>query len=91
VLRGSTHDQTRLPWCRLLQEGTLRYKGSFNQEPLYFLGLMKEYVTFDIEYLTETYEYAKQQYKDAIGDRDKDYWEGFLDGLDTMYKKQVID
>tara|TARA_R100001530_G_scaffold127621_2_gene96908 strand:- start:4967 stop:5125 length:159 start_codon:yes stop_codon:yes gene_type:complete len=52
---------------------------------------MKEYVTFDIEYLTETYEYAKQQYKDAIGDRDKDYWEGFLDGLDTMYKKQVID
>ena len=51
---------------------------------------MKEYVTFEVAYLTDTYSYAKEQYKNSIGDRDKDYWEGYLDGLDTMYKKQVV-
>ena len=50
---------------------------------------MKEYVTFEVAYLTDTYSYAREQYKSAIGDRDKDYWEGYLDGLDTMYKEQV--
>ena len=52
---------------------------------------MKEYVTFEVEYLTNTYSYAREQYKNAIGDRDKDYWEGYLAGLDTMYKAQVAE
>ena len=56
---------------------------------------MKEYVTFEVDYLTDTYSYAREQYKNAIGDRDKDYWEGYLDALDTVYKgdisRQVFD
>ncbi len=52
---------------------------------------MKEYVTLEEEYLIDTYSYAREQFKNAIGDRDKDYWEGFLDGLDSVYKGQEPD
>jgi len=52
---------------------------------------MQDLVTFDTEYLVDTYSYAREMYKSAIGDRDKDYWEGFLDGLDTIYKGQNPD
>ena len=57
-------------------------------EPFYFLQTMKDSVTLDLDQLTDLYEYARDQYKFAIGDRDRDYWEGFLEALDAVYTSQ---
>tara|TARA_R100001594_G_scaffold1169_1_gene4919 strand:- start:427 stop:585 length:159 start_codon:yes stop_codon:yes gene_type:complete len=49
---------------------------------------MQEFITLDTEHLTDTHSYARERYKDAIGDRDKDYWEGYLDALEAVYQAQ---
>lgn len=55
---------------------------------LFLFGEMQEFITLDTEHLTDTHSYARERYKDAIGDRDKDYWEGYLDALDAVYQAQ---
>jgi len=42
-------------------------------------------ILFTLEEIVEEYQHAYSEYKKAIGDRDKDYWDGYLAGIETMF------
>ena len=40
--------------------------------------------------LIEEYEYARDQYKKAVGDQQKDFWDGYLAGIEKLCGDVVI-
>ena len=40
--------------------------------------------------LIEEYEYARDQYKRAVGDQQKDFWDGYLAGIEKLCGDAVI-
>jgi hypothetical protein len=45
---------------------------------------MSEAVTLDVEVVLDEYKYARDQYKKAVGDQQKDFWDGYLAALEIL-------
>jgi len=52
---------------------------------------MSEAVTLDVEVVIDEYEYARDQYKKAVGDQQKDFWDGYLAALESICGEVVIN
>ncbi len=39
----------------------------------------------------EEYHYAQLQYKKAIGERDKDFWDGYTSAIEALFPEVVND
>ena len=48
-------------------------------------------ITLDPEKLLEEYEYARSEYKKAIGDQLRDYWDGYLSAFERFLDEADID
>lgn len=48
-------------------------------------------VSLDVEMIIEEYEYARDQYKKAFGDQQKDYWDGYLAALERLCGEVVLN
>ena len=52
---------------------------------------MSEAVTLDVEVVIDEYEYARVQYKKAVGNQQKDFWDGYLAALESLCGEVVIN
>jgi len=48
-------------------------------------------ITLDTEKILEEYEYARSEYKKAIGDQLRDYWDGYLSAFERFLDEADID
>lgn len=48
-------------------------------------------ITLDTEKLLEEYDYARSEYKKAIGDQLRDYWDGYLSAFERFLDEADID
>ena len=48
-------------------------------------------ITVDPEKLLEEYKYAQSEYKKAIGDQLRDYWDGYLSAFERFLDEADID
>lgn len=42
-------------------------------------------VSMSFEEVMEEYQHARNEYKRAVGDRDRDYWDGYLAGIEAVF------
>jgi hypothetical protein len=40
--------------------------------------------SLSVEEIIEEYQHARDEYKRAVGDRDRDYWDGYLAGIEAV-------
>lgn len=52
---------------------------------------MSEAVTLDVDLVLDEYEYARDQYKKAVGDQQKDFWDGYLAAFERLCGEVVIN
>lgn len=48
-------------------------------------------ITLDTQKLLEEYDYARTEYKKAIGDQLRDYWDGYLSAFERFLDEANID
>jgi len=51
----------------------------------------EETITLNVEKLLEEYEYARSEYKKAIGDQQRDYWDGYMSAFERFLEEAGID
>jgi hypothetical protein len=49
---------------------------------------MSEFVIPE-DLVIEAYQYAQQEYRKAIGERDKDYWDGYAEAIEELFPEVV--
>ena len=54
------------------------------------MNTFKEAVTLDVDVVLDEYDYARDQYKRAVGDQQKDFWDGYLAALEKLCGEVVI-
>lgn len=47
-------------------------------------------VTIDVDLILDEYDYARDQYKKAFGDQQKDFWDGYLAAIEKLCGEVVI-
>lgn len=53
--------------------------------------MSNQVVTFDSEKLLEEYKFAQSEYKKAVGDQLRDYWDGYLSAFERFLDETDID
>jgi hypothetical protein len=53
--------------------------------------MSNQVVTFDSEKLLEEYRFAQSEYKKAVGDQLRDYWDGYLSAFEKFLDETDID
>jgi hypothetical protein len=48
-------------------------------------------VTIDVEVILDEFDYARDQYKKAVGDQQKDFWDGYLAAIESLCGEVVIN
>ena len=48
-------------------------------------------LTLEVGVLIEEYEYARSEYKNAIGDQQRDFWDGYLAAIEKICPDLMFD
>jgi len=48
-------------------------------------------LTLEVGVLIEEYEYARSEYKNAIGDQQRDFWDGYLAAIEKLCPDVAFD
>ncbi len=48
-------------------------------------------VLIEISYVLEEYQYARSEYRNSIGDQQRDFWAGYLAAIEKLCPEVVLD
>jgi len=48
-------------------------------------------LTINVAVILDEYDYAREQYKKAFGDQQKDYWDGYLAAIEKLCGEVMIN
>jgi hypothetical protein len=50
-----------------------------------------ELVTLKVSDVLEEYQYARSEYRNSIGDQQRDFWDGYLAAIEKLCSDVVLD